>query len=65
MDKMPYQPEREVHPLHLSTSTLQTPISPVITDWRHGLPALVGRQVVLRELRLSDDGSICALLTTE
>jgi RimJ/RimL family protein N-acetyltransferase len=34
-------------------------------DWRSGLPTLAGRQVVLRELRLSDAASLFALLSTE
>ena len=35
------------------------------TDWRKGLPALVGKKVALRELHVSDAASLCALLTTE
>jgi RimJ/RimL family protein N-acetyltransferase len=35
------------------------------TDWQHALPVLGGRQVVLRELRLSDAASLFAMLTTE
>jgi ribosomal-protein-alanine N-acetyltransferase len=34
------------------------------TDWRRQLPLLRGRGVTLRELRLSDASSLCALLTT-
>jgi len=37
----------------------------VTTDWRRGLPELVGKHVVLRELRASDATSLYALLTTE
>jgi RimJ/RimL family protein N-acetyltransferase len=34
-------------------------------DWRHSLPVLRGRGVVLRELRASDAASLCAALTVE
>ncbi len=34
-------------------------------DWRHGLPALTGNQVVLRELRVSDAPSLLAMLSAE
>ena len=37
----------------------------VSSDWRNGLPLLCGRQVTLRELRLSDAPSLLAMLTTE
>jgi RimJ/RimL family protein N-acetyltransferase len=37
----------------------------VSSDWRQGLPALGGKQVVMRELRASDAPSLFALLTTE
>lgn len=40
--------------------------APVVatTGWRAGLPLLRGAQVTLRELRLSDAASLCAMLTT-
>jgi RimJ/RimL family protein N-acetyltransferase len=36
-----------------------------VAGWRSGLPLLHGDGVTLRELRLSDAPSLCALLTTE
>ena len=35
-----------------------------VGGWRSGLPLLQGRAVTLRELRLSDAPSLCAMLTT-
>ena len=35
------------------------------TNWRGGLPVLIGERVQLRELRLSDAASLCELLNTE
>jgi RimJ/RimL family protein N-acetyltransferase len=59
MEKMPYRPE-------LDMQVVQTSVGEVVTsDWRSGLPALSGRQVVLREMRISDAASLFALLTTE
>lgn len=48
-------------------------LSPVATnpdpsapsDWRQGLPTLVGSRVTVRELRVSDAPSLFAMLTTE
>src|SRR5206468_10211882 len=37
----------------------------VTSDWRGSLPVLNGRQVTLRELRMSDATSLFALLTAE
>ena len=37
----------------------------VATNWRQGLPTLRGQQVVLREPRMSDAASLCALLATD
>jgi RimJ/RimL family protein N-acetyltransferase len=37
----------------------------VVSDWKKGLPVLRGEGVTLRELRISDAGSLLALLTTE
>jgi RimJ/RimL family protein N-acetyltransferase len=60
MEKMPYQVDLDVTPVQSTvSSTVAT------SDWQRGLPALRGRQVVLRELRASDATSLCALLTTE
>jgi RimJ/RimL family protein N-acetyltransferase len=59
MEKMPYRPELELQ-------VVQTSVGEVVSsDWRSGLPALSGRQVVLREMRISDAASLFALLTTE
>jgi RimJ/RimL family protein N-acetyltransferase len=47
-------------------ATVQTPASTVVsTDWRQQLPVLCGRQVTLRELKMSDAHSLFALLTTQ
>jgi RimJ/RimL family protein N-acetyltransferase len=35
------------------------------TDWREGLPVLLGQRVRLRELRLSDATSLCEQLNTD
>ena len=37
----------------------------IASDWKQGLPVLRGEGITLRELRLSDAGSLLALLTTE
>jgi len=37
----------------------------IVSDWKQGLPVLRGEGITLRELRLSDAGSLLALLTTE
>lgn len=59
MEKMPYQSTLDVH-------FVPTPTAEVVsTDWRSGLPVLVGNQVTLRELRTSDAQSLFAMLTTE
>jgi [ribosomal protein S5]-alanine N-acetyltransferase len=66
VERMPYRPELENHHPSVSTSMPQpTVANQVTTDWRQSLPVLVGQQVVLRELRVSDAASLCALLTTE
>jgi ribosomal-protein-alanine N-acetyltransferase len=59
MEKMPYRDELQQA---IVSSTAETVVS---TDWQHGLPTLRGRQVVLRELRVSDAASLFALLTAE
>jgi RimJ/RimL family protein N-acetyltransferase len=58
MEKMPYQPDLEV----AVPSAME---SVTTTDWQQGLPALRGRQVVLRELRAADAVPLHALLTAE
>ncbi len=60
MEKMPYQVELDVMPV---PATIASPI--MSSDWQQGLPTLMGRQVVLRELRASDAPSLFALLTAE
>ena len=64
MEKMPYRPELDVQPVPM-TSVRPSTTEVVSTDWRDGLPTLVGQQVVLREMRTSDAPSLFALLTTE
>ena len=59
MEKMPYSPEVDLMPVQPAAKDITT------TDWQHRLPVLVGTSVVLRELRVSDATSLCALLTTE
>jgi RimJ/RimL family protein N-acetyltransferase len=66
MEKMPYRPELDLQPVTESV----TPVAPqtteiISTDWRDGLPVLVGRQVALREMRTTDAPSLFALLTVE
>ncbi len=54
--------------MHREMETMLAPVSMQTvrgTDWRAGLPVLAGGKVRLRELRLSDGPSLCALLTTE
>jgi RimJ/RimL family protein N-acetyltransferase len=59
MEKMPYQAQYE-------TPTPAPRIERVVTtDWRAGLPVLRGKNVTLREMRLSDAPSLFAMLTTE
>ena len=59
MEKMPYSPELDLMPVQPAAKDITT------TDWQQRLPVLVGTSVVLRELRVSDASSLCALLTTE
>lgn len=62
MEKMPYRAEVDggIFPMGC-------PIVPDVTttDWKQALPVLTSNHVVLRELRVSDAASLCALLTTE
>lgn len=57
MEKMPYQPDLD-RPMTAATET-------VSSDWRNALPVLVGKQVTLRELEVSDAPSLFAMLTPE
>jgi len=59
MEKMPYQPHLDPEP-----GTPPLPAA-VVTDWHQALPVLSGSLVTLRELRMSDAASLCAMLTTE
>jgi RimJ/RimL family protein N-acetyltransferase len=59
MEKMPYQVGMDVNVVS------SAPVETIGTDWQAGLPLLTGKQVVLRELRMSDAPALCALLTTE
>ena len=52
MEKMPYQPD------------LDRPAT-ISSDWRNGLPIMVGSKVTLRELEVSDAASLFSMLTTE
>ena len=67
MEKMPYRPELDLQPVTATvlsgnkTATTET----VSSDWREALPVLVGRTVVLREMRTSDAPSLFSLLTAE
>jgi RimJ/RimL family protein N-acetyltransferase len=49
----------------MAATTGERPDGAVTTDWKQGLPVLVGKGLHLRELRTSDAASLCALLTTE
>jgi RimJ/RimL family protein N-acetyltransferase len=58
MEKMPYR-------AYMDLQVLQPAASQVISsDWRQQLPILTGKQVTLRELRMSDAASLFAMLTT-
>jgi ribosomal-protein-alanine N-acetyltransferase len=60
MEKMPYREQLDVQ-----TATVGVPWQVTSSDWRTGLPLLCGKQVTLRELRLSDAPSLLAMLTTD
>ena len=64
MEKMPYTPEMDRQLAMLEQQPEVTP-TVVTTDWKTGLPVLVGTKVTLRELRVSDAPSLFAMLTTE
>ncbi len=68
MEKIPYRVELDIMPVQPAVAVMpvRPAVAPIVSsDWRQGLPALRGTQVVLRELRASDATSLCALLTTE
>ena len=66
MEKMPYRPELDVVPVTGSVTAETIATTEVVsTDWRDALPVLMGRNVVLREMRTSDAVSLFTLLTTE
>jgi RimJ/RimL family protein N-acetyltransferase len=46
-----------------TTTSMSEPVT--TTDWKRALPVLTGGGVTLREMRVSDAGSLCELLTTE
>jgi ribosomal-protein-alanine N-acetyltransferase len=65
MEKMPYQPGLDENPASgPQGQTRGAPSDVAQSDWRTALPVLVGRGLTLRELRVTDAASLCALLTT-
>jgi len=60
MEHMPFQAANEVTDPCVSAGFDLT-----VSDWRAGLPALRGRGITLRELRLSDAPALFAMLTSE
>ena len=67
MEKMPYRPESVIRHTTVASASalLGAPTTGVTSDWRQTLPVLTGRQVVLREMRLTDAAPLHALLTAE
>jgi RimJ/RimL family protein N-acetyltransferase len=61
MEAMPYRDDVELQ----QRSAKQTQSSVVESDWRAGLPTLLGSNVMLRELRASDAASLFAMLSTD
>ena len=61
MENTPYQSHLEPT---LLPAPLQTP-STVTSDWRTGLPCLIGNLVTLREMRASDAPALFAALSSE
>jgi RimJ/RimL family protein N-acetyltransferase len=59
MENMPYQVGLDIQLVQGSTADA------VSSDWQNRLPVLTGKQVVLRELRVSDAAALFAMLTTE
>ena len=65
MEKMPYQPGLDENPESSPQGQAQgAPSDLAQGDWRTALPVLLGRGLTLRELRITDAASLCALLTT-
>lgn len=62
MEQMPYHPDLD---RHIALGVIASQPAVVTSDWRTGLPVLLGKGVILRELRLSDAPSLLAMLTTE
>ncbi len=64
MERMPYRPELDVVPVtgEVTPNTIAA-TDIVSTDWRDALPVLVGRTVVLREMRKDDAPSLFTLLS--
>ena len=60
MEKMPF---RESMVVELPMVIEQAPV--ISSDWKQGLPVMGASNVTLRDLRLSDAPSLCAMLTTE
>jgi ribosomal-protein-alanine N-acetyltransferase len=60
---MPYQPELDIETVVSTLPVVEGEPRP--GNWRTGLPTLGGSVVTLRELRLSDAGSLFAALTSE
>lgn len=59
METMPYRPE-----LDSDAQLFDLPATGIVSsEWRQGLPVLLGEHVALRELRASDAQSLFALLT--
>src|SRR3989442_14321686 len=61
MEKMPYQEGLDSPLVPLSMPVA----SPRPTDWRAGLPSLVGSLVALREVKATDAPSLFVSLTSE
>ena len=62
MEKMPYQGLVET-----ASAVAHAAVAPAPSDstWRHGLPTLIGSQVILRELRLSDAPALFAAMSAK
>ena len=65
MEKMPYRAELDTYTSLQARVTQPAAGQAVSTDWQSGLPVLCGKNVVLRELQMSDASSLFAMLTTE
>jgi len=65
MEKMPYRAELDTYTSLQACVAQPSAGQAVSTDWQSGLPVLCGKNVVLRELQMSDASSLFAMLTTE